>query len=51
MFSNAPTYYRIEDRVNKLKKLRFTEYYEKNQDPYAFEWIKHKVAAEIGGVE
>ena len=27
---SAPTYYRIQDRVDSLKKLRFTEEYEKN---------------------
>ena len=39
------------DRVKALRKLRFVEEYEKHQDPDLFEWVKHKVAAEIGGEE
>lgn len=44
-------YYRRVERVKALRKLRFTQYYEKHQDEDLFEWMKHKVAAEIGGEE
>ena len=32
-----------------MKKLRFVEEYEKHQDQQTYEWIKYKVAAEVGG--
>ena len=44
-------YYRIKEKVASLKKLRFAEGYEKYQDPGTYEWMKYKVAAEIGGQE
>ena len=47
----APEYYRIAEKVDSLKKLRFTEDYEKLQDPDTYEWMKYKVAAEVGGSE
>ena len=31
--------------------MRFTEEYEKIQDPATYEWMKYKVAAEVGGQE
>ena len=47
----APEYYRIEAKVESLKKLKFVEGYEKMQDKEMYEWIKYKTAAEIGGQE
>ena len=47
----AAEYYRIAEKVDSLKKLRFTEDYEKLQDPDTYAWMKYKVAAEVGGVE
>ena len=47
----APEYYRISEKVESLKKLRFVEGYEQHQDKAMYEWIKYKVAAEIGGQE
>lgn len=44
----APDYHRVAEKVKSLKKLRFVEGYEKLQDPQMYEWIKYKVAAEIG---
>ena len=34
-----------------MKKLRFTEEYERLQDPDTYEWMKYRVAAEVGGSE
>ena len=34
-----------------MKKLRFTEEYERLQDHDTYEWMKYKVAAEVGGAE
>ena len=48
---DAPTYHRIHDRVMSLKKLRFTMDYQGVKDPEALEWMKYKVAAEVGGTE
>ena len=48
---SAPEYHRIVAKVDSLKKLRFTEEYEKLQDPMVYEWMKYKVAAEVGGDE
>jgi hypothetical protein len=48
---DAPTYYRIEEKVNSLKKLRFVEDAERWRDPAVYEWMKYKVAAEVGGEE
>ena len=47
----APEYHRIADKVKSLKTLRFVEEYEQHQDKETYEWIKYKVAAEIGGEE
>ena len=47
----APEYYRIVEKVESLKKLRFTEEYERLQDPETYEYMKYKVAAEVGGSE
>ena len=37
--------------MDALKKLKFVEEFEAHQDHQAYEWIKYKVAAEIGGPE
>ena len=47
----APEFHRIREKVESLKKLRFVEEYEEHQDKETYEWIKYKVAAEIGGEE
>ena len=47
----AAEYYRVEEKINSLKKLRFTEEYEKLQDRETYEYMKYKVAAEVGGAE
>ncbi len=47
----ATEYHKIIAKLDSLKKLRFTEDYEKLQDPATYEWMKYKVAAEVGGVE
>ena len=47
----AADYYKIAEKVDSLKKLRFTEEYEKLQDRDTYEWMKYKVAAEVGGSE
>lgn len=44
-----PEYYRIKDKVHSLKKLKFVEAYEQEQDPEIVEWMKYKVAAQVGG--
>ena len=46
---DAPTYYLIEDKINSLKKLKFTQEYESWKDRDTYEWMKYKVAAEVGG--
>jgi hypothetical protein len=46
---DAPSYYHIEDKINSLKKLKFTQEYEQLQDRDTYEWMKYKVAAEVGG--
>lgn len=48
---DAPTYYIIEDKINSLKKLKFTQEYETWKDHDMYEWMKYKVAAEVGGDE
>ena len=48
---SAPEFYRIQEKVTALKKLKFVEEYEGHQDKQTYEWIKYKVAAEIGGEE
>ena len=47
----AADYYRVEAKVNSLKKLRFTEEYERLQDRETYEYMKYKVAADVGGPE
>ena len=46
---SAPDFYRLETKVKALKKLKFVEEYEYLQDKETYEWIKYKVAADIGG--
>ena len=48
---SAPEYHRIREKVDSLKKLKFVEEYEFMQDKQMYEWIKYKVAADIGGQE
>ena len=47
----AAKYYQIQERVDSLRKLRLVEDWEKWKDPETFEWMKFKVAAEVGGEE
>ena len=47
----AAEYYRIEQKIDALKKLRFTDEYERLQDRDTYEYMKYKVAAEVGGTE
>ena len=47
----AADYHRVEAKVNSLKKLRFTEEYERLQDRETYEYMKYKVAADVGGPE
>ena len=46
---SAVDFHRIREKVEALKKLKFVEEYEFHQDKETYEWIKYKVAAEIGG--
>ena len=46
---SAPEFHRIREKVESLKKLKFVEEYEFHQDKQMYEWIKYKVAADIGG--
>ena len=48
---DAPTFHMIEDKLKSLKKLKFTEEYESWKDKDIYEWMKYKVAAEVGGEE
>ena len=48
---DAPTYHLIEDKIRSLKKLKFTEDYESWKDKETYDWMKYKVAAEVGGEE
>ena len=48
---SAPDYWRLESKIDSLKKLRFTEDYEKLQDRETYEFMKYKVAAEVGDTE
>ena len=48
---DAPTYHTIVDKVYSLKKLKFVDEYESWKDSDTFEWMKYKVAAEVGGEE
>ena len=47
----APEFYRNSEKITALKKLKFVEEFEYFQDKEAYEWMKYKVAAEIGGQE
>ena len=47
----AADYFRLEEKIESLKKLRFTDEYERLQDPETYEFMKYKVAAEVGGPE
>lgn len=46
---DAPEYHMLVDKINSLKKLKFTQDYENWKDPDMLEWMKYKVAAEVGG--
>ena len=48
---SAPDFYRISEKIDALKKLQFAEEYEGHQDKETYEWIKYKVAADVGGAE
>lgn len=48
---DAPTYHALVDKINALKKLKFTIDYESWKDKETSEWMKYKVAAEVGGSE
>ena len=48
---SAVEYHKVNAKVNSLKKLAFTEDYEKLQDRETYEFMKYKVAAEVGGVD
>ena len=39
----------IVEKVSSLKKLKFTQEYESWKDKETYEWMKYKVAAEVGG--
>jgi hypothetical protein len=47
----AAEFHRIVGKIDSLKKLKFTDDYERLQDPASYEWMKYKVAAEVGGPE
>ena len=47
----AADYHRVAAKIASLRKLRFTDDYERIQDPATYEWMKYKVAAEVGGLE
>ena len=48
---SAPDYWRLEGKIANLKKLRFTDEYERLQDRETYEYMKYKVAAEVGDAE
>ena len=48
---SAPDYWRLESKIASLKKLRFTDEYERLQDRETYEYMKYKVAAEVGDAE
>ena len=48
---SAPDYWKVTGRIQSLKKLKFSSEYEKLQDKQSYEWMKYKVAAEVGGPE
>ena len=45
------SYHKVNQKVDSLKKLKFSSEYERLQDKQAYEWMKYKVAAEVGGPE
>ena len=45
----AAEYHKVAAKVESLRKLRFTDDYEGLQDKTTYEWMKYKVAAEVGG--
>jgi len=47
----APEYHKVAAKIDSLKKLKFTSDYERLQDKQTYEWMKYKVAAEVGGAE
>ena len=48
---DAPTYHALVDKIHSLKKLKFTLDYDSWKDQDMCEWMKYKVAAEVGGDE
>jgi hypothetical protein len=48
---DTPTYYNTYDKLMALKKFKFTKEYEQWKDKEMYDWMKYKVAAEIGGPE
>ena len=48
---SAVEYHKVSSKIDSLKKLAFTEDYEKLQDRETYEYMKYKVAAEVGGTE
>jgi hypothetical protein len=48
---SAATYHELVDKICALKKLKFTVDYEHWKDRETSEWMKYKVAAEVGGAE
>jgi hypothetical protein len=48
---SAVEYHKLSAKVDSLKKLAFTEDYERLQDRETYEFMKYKVAAEVGGAE
>ena len=48
---SAVEYHKVCAKIDSLKKLAFTEDYEKLQDRETYEYMKYKVAAEVGGPE
>ena len=46
---SAVQYHTVREKVESLKKLRFVEEYEFLQDKETYEWMKYKVAADVGG--
>ena len=47
----ASEYHKISHKIDSLRKLRFTDDYERLMDKSTYEWMKYKVAAEVGGEE
>ena len=47
----AAEFYKIKDKIDALRKLRFTEGYDKFSDPEMYMWMKYKVASDVGGTK